>query len=95
MAREGLHEVEQQTPREPSSAMADTVSHAGRLRDWRSADDQTRSEALESLTRHRRMLHTGVHERRAHPRIGSKFGARISKPGWFRPVEGVAENISQ
>jgi len=41
------------------------------------------------------MLPSGVHERRAHLRIGSKFSARISKPGWFRPIEGVAENISQ
>ena len=41
------------------------------------------------------MLPSGVHERRAHLRIGSTFSARISKPGWFRPVEGVTENISQ
>ena len=41
------------------------------------------------------MLHSGVHERRAHLRIGSKFSARISKLGWFRPIEGVTENISQ
>jgi hypothetical protein len=27
--------------------------------------------------------------------MSSKFGARISKPGWFRPAEGVTENISQ
>jgi len=41
------------------------------------------------------MLPSGLHDRRAHVRISSKFGARISKPGWFRPAEGVTENISQ
>jgi hypothetical protein len=41
------------------------------------------------------MLASGVHERRAHLRICLKFSARISKPGWFRPVEGATENISQ
>ena len=41
------------------------------------------------------MLASGVHERRAHLRIFLKFSARIAKPGWFRPVEGATENISQ
>jgi hypothetical protein len=40
------------------------------------------------------MLPSGVHERRAHLRIGLIFGATISKPGWFH-VEGATENISQ
>ena len=41
------------------------------------------------------MLLSGAYERRAHLRICLKFSARISKPGWFRPVEGATENISQ
>ena len=50
MARQALHEVEQQAPRELLSAMADTVSPFGPLRDWSSADDHTRSEAMESAS---------------------------------------------
>ena len=41
------------------------------------------------------MLASAVHERRTHVRIGVKFSARISKPGWVRLIEGVTENISQ
>ncbi|HYR02002.1 MAG TPA: RNA polymerase sigma factor RpoD/SigA [Syntrophobacteria bacterium] len=47
MARQGLYEVEQQTPWELSLAVADTVAPGGALPDWSSADDHTRSEALE------------------------------------------------
>jgi hypothetical protein len=41
------------------------------------------------------MLPGGLHDRRAHLRINSNFGARISKFGLLRPASGVAENISQ
>ena len=47
MAHQGLHEVEQQAPRELLSAIAGTVSPLGPLRDWSSADDHTGSEATE------------------------------------------------
>lgn len=41
------------------------------------------------------MLHSGVHERRAHLRIGSHFVATTFQSGRGRAAEGVAENISQ
>jgi len=47
MARQGLHEVEQQAPWEFPLAVADTVSPLGILGDWRSADDHPRSEAVD------------------------------------------------
>jgi DNA-directed RNA polymerase sigma subunit (sigma70/sigma32) len=47
MARQALHEVEQQAPWELPSAVADTVSPVGPLRDWSSADDHRHSEAME------------------------------------------------
>ena len=47
MARQGLHEVEQQTPWELSLAVAETVAPGDALPDWTSADDHTHSEALE------------------------------------------------
>jgi hypothetical protein len=47
MARQALHEVEQQAPWELPSAIADTVSPVGPLGDGSSADDHARSEATE------------------------------------------------
>lgn len=48
MAHQGLREVEQQAPWEQPLAAAQTVSPLGPLRDWGSADDQTRSEVAKS-----------------------------------------------
>ena len=47
MAHPVLQEFEQQAPWELQSAMADTVSPVGPLRDWSSADDHPRSEAID------------------------------------------------
>jgi len=47
MARQGLHEIGQQTPWELSLAVADMVSPGGALPDWSSADDRIHTETAE------------------------------------------------